>query len=134
MAVNEQVTLSARESTTFHTVAVVPAGVFKVSGAPLQLDNRDVGTLVLGTSLDNAYAKILADLSRADIVITVNDKIVARTVPEGHSRSRSREDELGKTTQLNGEEYAVGTLLSSGPVRIYSDVDRRRRPRRHATR
>jgi putative nucleotidyltransferase with HDIG domain len=118
---NEHVTLSARESTTFHTVAVVPAGVFRVSGAPLQLDNRDVGTLVLGKSLDNAYAKVLADLSSADIVITVNHKIVARTVPEEVTRALiAAEDELGKTAQLNGEEYAVGTLLSSGPVRIYS--------------
>ena len=33
-------------------------------GAPLRLDDRDVGTLVLGTSLDNAYAEILADLAR----------------------------------------------------------------------
>jgi putative nucleotidyltransferase with HDIG domain len=122
-AVNEQVTLTARESTTFQTVAVVPAGAFRVSGAPLRLDDRDIGTLVLGTSLDNAYAEILADLSRAGIVITVNDEVVARTrtVPDNVTRDLvANEGELHETTQLNGEEYAVRTLLSSGPVRIYS--------------
>jgi len=119
---NQQVMLSARESTTFHTVAVVPAGAFRVAGAPLRLDNRDVGTLVLGTSLDNAYAEILRGLSAdAGIVITVNHAVVARTVPEEVTRDLvAAEGEPDQATQLNGEEYAIRTLLSSGPVRIYS--------------
>jgi putative nucleotidyltransferase with HDIG domain len=119
--VNEKVMLSARESSSFHAVAVVAAGAFRASGAPLRLDDRDVGTLVLGTSLDSAYAEILADLSRAGIVITVNHEVVAATVPDNVTRDLvANEGELRETTQLNGEEYAVRTLLSSGPVRIYS--------------
>jgi putative nucleotidyltransferase with HDIG domain len=118
---NEKVMLSARESTSFHAVAVLAAGAFRASGAPLRLDQRDVGTLVLGTSLDNAYAKILADLSEAGIVITVNHEVVAGTVPEEVTRDLvANEGEPRETTQLNGEEYAIRTLLSSGPVRIYS--------------
>jgi putative nucleotidyltransferase with HDIG domain len=118
---NQKVSLSMRESSTFHAVAMVPAGVFRVSGAPLQLDNRDVGTLVLGTSLDDTYARVLADLSGADIVITVDHKVVARTVPQEVTRDLvAAEIEPGETTQLNGEEYAVRTPLSSGAVRIYS--------------
>jgi putative nucleotidyltransferase with HDIG domain len=118
---NEKVALSMREPSTFHAVATVRAGVFRVSGAPLQLDNRDVGTLVLGTSLDDTYARVLADLSGADIVITVDHKVVARTVPDQVTRDLvAAEIEPGATTQLNGEEYAVRTPLSSGPVRIYS--------------
>jgi len=117
---NEHVTLSAREATSFQ-VAIVPAGAFRVSGAPLRLDNRDVGTLVLGTSLDNAYAEILASLSRAGIVITVNNEVVARTVTEEITRDLVANDgEPAETSRLNGEEYAIRTLLSSGPVRIYS--------------
>jgi putative nucleotidyltransferase with HDIG domain len=120
-AVNEKVTLAARESTTFQTVAVVPAGAFRVSGAPLRLDDRDVGTLVLGTSLDNTYADILGDLSRAGIVITVNHQVVARTVAEEVTRDLvASEGEPRESSRLNGEEYAIRTLLSSGPVRIYS--------------
>jgi putative nucleotidyltransferase with HDIG domain len=118
---NERVKLSARGSTTFQTVAVVRVGAFHVSGAPLRLDNRDVGTLVLGTSLDTAYAEVLASLSRAHVVITVNHEVVARTVPEDITRDLvAGEGVLGQTAQLNGEEYAVRTLLSTGPVRIYS--------------
>jgi putative nucleotidyltransferase with HDIG domain len=118
---NQKVALSIREPSTFHAVAMLPAGVFRVSGAPLQLDNRDVGTLVLGTSLDDAYARVLADLSGADIVITVDHKVVARTVPQEVTRDLLAADiEPGETTQLNGEEYAVRTPLSSGPVHIYS--------------
>jgi putative nucleotidyltransferase with HDIG domain len=118
---SERVMLSTRESTTFQTVAVVAAGAFRVSGAPLRLDDRDVGTLVLGTSLDNAYAEALAELSSAEIVITVDHQVAASTVPDEVTRDLvADEAEPNGTTQLNGEEYAVRTLLSSGPVRIYS--------------
>jgi putative nucleotidyltransferase with HDIG domain len=121
---NEHVTLSLRETTTtFQTVAVVPAGAFRVSGAPLRFDDRDVGTLVLGASLDNAYAEILSGLSRAGIVITVDRKVVARTVLEGITSDLVASDgEPGETGRLNGEEYAIRTLFASGPVRIYSLV------------
>jgi putative nucleotidyltransferase with HDIG domain len=105
----------------FHTVALVPAGAFRASGARLRLHDRDVGTLVLATSLDNAYAEILSGLSRTGIVITVDRKVVARTVPEEVTRDLVASDgEPGDTRQLNGEEYGIRTLLSSGPVRIYS--------------
>jgi putative nucleotidyltransferase with HDIG domain len=121
---NERVTLSMREATsTFQTVAVVRAGAFRVSGAPLQYDDHDFGTLLLGASLDNAYAEILAGLSRAGIVITVDRKVVARTVAEEVTRDLVASDgEPGETGRLNGEEYAIRTLFASGPVRIYSLV------------
>jgi len=118
---NERVVLSGRESTPFQSVAVVSAGAFRVSGAGLRLDDRDVGTLVLGTSLDESYAQVLANLSRAGIVITVDHEVVARTVPEQVTRDLvAAEGEPGETSRLNGEEYAIRTLLASGPARIYS--------------
>ena len=119
--VNERATLTARESSTFQTVAVVPAGAFRVSGAGLRFDNRDVGTLVLGTSLDESYAQVLSNLSRAGIVITVNHVVVARTAPDQVTRDLVAADgEPGETRRLDGEEYAIRTLLAQGPVRIYS--------------
>ena len=118
--VNEKVMLSAREPTTFHAVAVVAAGAFRASGAPLRLDNRDVGTLVLGTSLDNAYAEILAESVACGHRDHGEPQVVARTVPEEVTRDLVANEGEPRTTQLNGEEYAIRTLLSSGPVRIYS--------------
>jgi putative nucleotidyltransferase with HDIG domain len=119
---NEHVTLSLRETTTtFQTVAVVRASAFRISGAPLRYDDRDVGTLVLGASLDNFYAEILSGLSRAGIVITVDRKVVARTVAEEITRDLvATDEEPGDTGRLNGEEYAIRTLFASGPVRIFS--------------
>jgi putative nucleotidyltransferase with HDIG domain len=120
--VDEHVTLSRGSAGTFQTVAVVDDGAFRVSDVPLRLDDRQVGTLVLGTSLDNAYADVLADLSDAGIVITVNHEVIASTVPEQVTRDLvAAEEEPNETRrQLNGEEYAIRTLFSSGPVRIYS--------------
>jgi putative nucleotidyltransferase with HDIG domain len=118
---NERVKLSNRPSGTFQTVTVVADGAFRVSGVPLRLDQREVGTLVLGTSLDNAYADVLADLSDAGIVITVNHEVVASTVPEEVTRDLVAGDAAPTVTaQLNGEQYAIRTLLNSGPVRVYS--------------
>jgi putative nucleotidyltransferase with HDIG domain len=118
---NERVKLSNRPSGTFQTVAVVAGGAFRVSGVPLRLDQREVGTLVLGTSLDNAYADVLADLSDAGIVITVNHQVVASTVAEEVTRDLVAGEAVPTVTaQLNGEQYAIRTLLNSGPVRIYS--------------
>jgi putative nucleotidyltransferase with HDIG domain len=119
--VTQRVTLAARGPSTFQSVAVFPDGAFRVSGAGLRLDNRDIGTLLLGTSLDDAYAQILADLSRAGIVITIDREVAARTVPEQVTRDLVAADtEPGETRRLNGEEYAIRTLLASGPARIYS--------------
>jgi putative nucleotidyltransferase with HDIG domain len=117
----EKVMLSARETTTFQSVAVLAAGAFRVSGAGLRFDDRDVGTLLLGTSLDETYALELENLSRADIVITMNHAVVAHTVSQEVTRDLvAMEGETGDTRRLNGEEYAIQTLLASGPVRIYS--------------
>jgi putative nucleotidyltransferase with HDIG domain len=118
---NERVKLATRPSGTFQTVAVVDDAAFRVSGVPLRLDGRGVGTLVLGTSLDKAYADALADLSDADIVITVNHEIIASTVSEEVTRDLvAGEGAPPSTAQLNGEQYAIRTLPASGPVRIYS--------------
>lgn len=120
---NERVKLSSRPSGTFQTVAVIADGAFRVSGVPLRLDQREVGTLVLGTSLDNAYADVLADLSNTGIVITVNRAVIAsadRVSAEVTRDLVAGEDEPSATARLNGEEYAIRTLLATGPVRIYS--------------
>jgi putative nucleotidyltransferase with HDIG domain len=110
----------ARE--TFEGVALLQTGASRVAGATLRLDNdRDVGSLILATSLDRRYARQVADLSNAGVAIKINDRIAATTVPEVVASDLL---ELGRepdaTEILNGEEYAVRTLYSSGPVRVYT--------------
>jgi putative nucleotidyltransferase with HDIG domain len=101
-------------------VSVLPSGAFQISGAPLRLGDHDVGTLVLGTSLDATYARKLSELSHAGLVITVNGAVVARTVPEEVARDLVSDDvEPSDTRTLHGEEFAIRILLASEQVRIY---------------
>jgi putative nucleotidyltransferase with HDIG domain len=120
----ERVNLGSHAQPTFQAVAVLPAGAFRVSAARLSLGDRvvrDVGTLVLATSLDDHYAQELAALSRSGIVITVNDRVVARTVPPGVARDLvAAGREPGTERRLGNEDYAIGTLLASGAVRIFT--------------
>jgi len=107
-------------------VAIVPSGAFRFSSAPLLVGERAVGSLVVATSLDNAYAQDLGRLADAGIVITVNDVVVAGTVGEALTRAVvASTGELRSTMTLDGEEYAIRTLMAIGAVRIYmlSSID-----------
>ena len=105
---------------TFQSVAVLPQGAFRITGASLMFNDRVIGALVAGTSLDANYAQELSNLSTAGVVIAVNNAIIARTVPEDVARDLVAAKSTGSTTMLGDEEYAVRTLLSSGPARIYT--------------
>ncbi|HXH24716.1 MAG TPA: hypothetical protein VNI78_05665, partial [Vicinamibacterales bacterium] len=107
----------------FQDVALLPGDrAFRVTGAALTLDgDRDVGSMVLATSLDANYAQQLSNLAGAGVVIVVRDRVVARTVGEEVTRDLLRgAGDAGATQTLGGEEYAVRTLFAAGPVRIYS--------------
>jgi len=107
-------------------VAIVPSGAFRFSSAPLLVGERAVGSLVVATSLDDAYAQDLGRLADAGIVITVNDVVVAGTVGEALTRAVvASTGELRSTMTLDGEEYAIRTLMAIGAVRIYmlSSID-----------
>jgi len=106
---------------TFQGVVALPGGAFRVSGAWLSLADRDIGALVVGTSLDGNYAQELSNMSNAGVVITVSGDVVARTV------SADVTDDLGRAGAspggmhvLNGEEYAIREMLAMGPARIYT--------------
>src|ERR1041384_7714443 len=71
---------------TFQSLAVLPAGAFRITGARLTFGDRVIGALVAGTSLDANYAQELSNLSNAGVVVTVNQSIVARTVPDEVAR------------------------------------------------
>jgi putative nucleotidyltransferase with HDIG domain len=109
-----------RGQATFQSVAVLPTGAFRVTGARLTFGDRVIGALVAGTSLDANYAQQLSNLSTAGVVITVNNSVVARTVPESVARDLVATKLVTGTATLGDEEYAIRTMLSSEPARIYT--------------
>jgi putative nucleotidyltransferase with HDIG domain len=112
-------------TSSFEGVVVLPAGPFRVAGAPLSLiapgeGTRNVGMLVLATSLDERYAQQLASLARAGIVIAAGNSIVGSTIPDRVARALlASTGNPVATRTLDGEEYAVRMLLASDHVRIY---------------
>ncbi len=116
----QKVDIPAATGATFQSVAVLPAGAFRVTGARLTFGDRVIGALVAGTSLDASYAQELSNLSTAGVVITVNDEIVARTVAADLARDLLASKLTTGTGVLGNEEYAIRTMLSSGAARIYT--------------
>ena len=105
----------------YEGVVALPTGAFRFSGASLSLADRDIGALVVGTSLDGNYARELSNLANAGVVITVNGHVVARTVPLAVTADLAKAgSDPGGTRMLNGEEYAIRQLFASGPARVYT--------------
>jgi putative nucleotidyltransferase with HDIG domain len=117
---NTPITIPAG-SATFHDITALPQGAFRIAGAVLSLVDRDIGALVLGTSLDANYARELSNLASADVVITVNGAVAASTAPrEVAADLVNAGSNVADTATLSGEEYAVRRLVGSGPARIYT--------------
>jgi putative nucleotidyltransferase with HDIG domain len=123
-AIGERVSLPRAAANGLQGVVSLPRGTFRVVGAPLRLETSEIGTLVMGTSLDERYARELTALSRAPVAITVNGRPVASTLsnPTLAAFVATASDAIaeGAAVDLNGEEHAVRTLFSSGPARIYA--------------
>jgi putative nucleotidyltransferase with HDIG domain len=114
------VTLPTDDAPTFQGVALLSGGAFLMSGARLEFGDHDVGTLIVGTSLDQEYANQLAALSHSGVVIAVEGTIVARTVDEAIGHALLDANVSADTTlALEGEEHAVGALLISDRARVY---------------
>jgi putative nucleotidyltransferase with HDIG domain len=106
---------------TFQNITALPQGAFRISGSVLSLLDRDIGALVVGTSLDANYARELSNLASADVVITVNRVVAASTTSGGVAADLVMAgNNVGDTATLSGEEYAVRRLVGSGPARIYT--------------
>jgi HD-GYP domain-containing protein (c-di-GMP phosphodiesterase class II) len=109
-------------SSTFQAVVALRRGAFRISGATLRLVDRDIGALVLGTSLDSRYALQLSALSGADIVVAVGGAVVASTLPPHVTvdLESKRLDARGEIWVLAGQEYATRLLVESGPAQIFT--------------
>ena len=118
--IGSEVRVPAVDTPTFQSVAVLSGGAFLLSGAALEYGDHDIGTLIVGTSLDQDYANQLAALSHSGVVIAVGDKVIARTVDETVSRALLAADITFDTTvTLQGDEHAVGALLVGDGARVY---------------
>ena len=103
-------------------MVAVPRGAFRISGAALRL-----WIAILARS---CWARALTLPTRAnwrlcpgaDVVITVDDTVVASTLPRNVTAALAADapgTEAG-IRMLAGEEYATRLLLASGPATIYT--------------
>ena len=100
----------------------VPAGVFRVATAPLEVQQTLLGYLQLGTALDADYATQITSLSGAGTLISSSGRVVASTLPIGATRALTASVLATlpdtDTVDLNGEQYAVRVLLRHGDVAV----------------
>ena len=117
-----QVITIATGASTFQGVIALPGGAFRVSGAALRLQDRDIGSLAVGTSLDDRYARELSSLASAHVVIVVDGAVVASTLPANVTADLAGDAPslLAETRTLGGEEYASRLLIESGPAQIFT--------------
>lgn len=119
-SIGSKVTVPEVDTPTFQSVGVLSGGAFLMSGASLEFGDRNVGTLIVGTSLDQEYANQLAALSHSGVVIALDDTVLARTVDEAVSRALLAAHITADTTvTLEGDEHAVGALLVGDSARVY---------------
>jgi len=116
------VTIEGRTSASAATdrSARVGSGVYHVISAPLQQAGATIGSLELGTALDGAYARELADLSRGHAAIVQGPAVLASTLsgPEARDLATYVGDAVtvASTLTLAGESWAVQPLLQLGDV------------------
>ena len=116
------VIIEGRTSATAATdrSAGVGSGVYHVISVPLQLGESTIGSLELGTALDDAYARELADLSRGHAAIVRGPLVLASTLsgPEARDLATylSEAVAVASTLTLAGESWAAQPLLRLGDV------------------
>jgi putative nucleotidyltransferase with HDIG domain len=100
-----------------------PNGIFRVATAPLLVQQTNVGFLQLGSALDADYAAQITSLSGTGTVIASNGVLIASTLPVRFTRAltppmlAALSDDI---VDLDGEQYAVRTLLRHGDLAIYT--------------
>jgi putative nucleotidyltransferase with HDIG domain len=103
----------------FDRAVTVGDARYHVVAVPLQLDEAAVGSLELGTALDEGYARELADLSRGHAAIVANGAVVATTLTGAASRDLAASSlaiDGPRLLTLNGESWAMQPLSTLGDV------------------
>ena len=96
-------------------------GLFLATTVPLQLGPDTVGTVLLATPLDDAYAATLSAGARADVVIFHQGKVVASSTASG---LRKEIESTGLPDAgpviVNGQELVVRRLSQLGSTGVYA--------------
>jgi putative nucleotidyltransferase with HDIG domain len=123
---------SAGESNV--ALVTVPTGVFRVTSVPVMLQGTELGTLELATALDDRYARELAELSGARVLIVSGGAVVASTLGSAPMLALTPAvihalAGLDVVT-LDGEEYAVRSLLDQRAAQVFvlDSIDASARP------
>lgn len=100
--------------------ATVAGAKYQVISVPLQFGDATIGSLELGTALDAAYARELAELSRGDAAILFGNVVLAATLPAAAAADLAALGDTGgngpRVTTLAGESWAVQPLSRLGDV------------------
>jgi putative nucleotidyltransferase with HDIG domain len=102
------------------TVVVVPGGAFRVMDVPLEVGDATIGSLQLGTALDEGYAQRMKELARADSAIVIDNHVWATTLPSRVANELGRRGAIADGTSaivdLAGESWLVRHVNSVGPA------------------
>jgi putative nucleotidyltransferase with HDIG domain len=117
--------ISSSDQGTYDGVVHVGSSTFRVVSVPLLLnDDITIGTLYLATSLDQQYAKALADLSRASIVIVSDGLLLAGSLAPEAAREFeawiAKSGDVDGTVDLGGESHAFRRLVRVGDTSFYA--------------
>jgi putative nucleotidyltransferase with HDIG domain len=102
--------LRGQEAQASEFVVSLPAGAFRVIGAPLRLGDAVIGSIEIGRAIDQAYAVDLAALARGHSAVLVNGRVVATTLPAAAAADLQLAGGVGRASpiiELGGESYAV---------------------------
>jgi putative nucleotidyltransferase with HDIG domain len=104
-------------------VVSLPAGVFRVVTAELVVQDTPVGTLQLGTALDDRYVRELSTLSGAPTLVVSASGVVASTLPAAALREVTpaviRALPGSEVVKLAGTQYAVRSLFGEAGAGVY---------------
>jgi putative nucleotidyltransferase with HDIG domain len=100
-----------QEDTPTEFVISLPAGAFRVMGAPLRLGDAVIGSIEVGRAIDHAYALDLAMLARGHSAVLIDNQVVATTLPTAVAAeltaAASATPHTSSVIELAGEAYAV---------------------------
>jgi putative nucleotidyltransferase with HDIG domain len=108
----------------FELVIALDDQRFRVTGAPILLGDVEIGALLIGTRVDDRYAREIADILRTNIAVVMEDRVIASTLDAAANGAFERAfaeglEDAGSLV-LAGEPFAYRRLHQLGPASFYA--------------